>query len=92
MPHANLSRLVNLAVSPGIRYKQSNMPFVQMENISHFLKACEVSPLNLPAHDRFLTVDLYDGKDPAQVLQCIAAFSRRANAINPGPVAREAQQ
>ena len=59
------------------------MPFVQMENISHFLRACEMAPLNLPAHDRFLTVDLYDGKDPAQVLQCIAAFSRRANAVNP---------
>lgn len=59
------------------------MPFVQMENISHFLRACELAPLNLPSHDRFLTVDLYDAKDPTQVLQCIAAFSRRANAINP---------
>ena len=59
------------------------MPFVQMENISHFLTACEKPPLNLPSHDRFLTVDLYDGKDPAQVLQCIAAFSRRANQLNP---------
>ena len=76
-------RLVNMAVSPGVRYKSSNMPFVQMENISHFLRACEMPPLNLPAHDRFLTVDLYDGKDPAQVLQCIAAFSRQANAVNP---------
>lgn len=76
--------MVNLAVSPGVKYKQSSMPFVQMENISHFLRACEMPPLNLPAHDRFLTVDLYDGKDPAQVLQCIAAFSRRANAVNPG--------
>ena len=76
-------RLVNMAVSPGVKYKASNMPFVQMENISHFLRACEMPPLNLPAHDRFLTVDLYDGKDPAQVLQCIAGFSRRANAVNP---------
>lgn len=42
-----------------------------------------MSPLNLPSHDRFLTVDLYDQKDPAQVLQCIAAFSRRANAVKP---------
>jgi hypothetical protein len=75
-----------LAVAPnisGVRYKESNMPFVQMENISHFLTACEKPPLNLPSHDRFLTVDLYDSKDPAQVLQCIAAFSRRANQLNP---------
>lgn len=78
-----LCKLINLAVSPGVKYKVSSMPFVQMENISHFLKACERPPLGLPAHDRFLTVDLYDHKDPAQVLQCIAAFSRRANAVNP---------
>ena len=59
------------------------MPFVQMENISHFLRACQSPPLNLPDHDVFLTVDLYESKDPAQVLQCIGAFSRRANAVNP---------
>jgi len=54
-----------------------------MENISHFLRACQMPPLSLPDHDVFLTVDLYESKDPAQVLQCIGAFSRRANAINP---------
>ncbi|EXJ77860.1 hypothetical protein A1O3_09019 [Capronia epimyces CBS 606.96] len=78
-----LCKLANLAVAPGVKYKQSNMPFVQMENISQFLRACEMPPLNLPSHDRFLTVDLYDSKDPAQVLQCIAAFSRAANTVNP---------
>lgn len=59
------------------------MPFVQMENISHYLRACQMAPLSLPPHDVFLTVDLYERKDPAQVLQCISAFSRRANAIQP---------
>lgn len=59
------------------------MPFVQMENISHFLRACNSPPLNLQAHDIFQTVDLYENKDPAQVLTCICAFSRRANAIQP---------
>lgn len=54
-----------------------------MENISHFLRACEMPPLNMPSHDRFLTVDLYESKDPAQVLQCLSAFSRVANSINP---------
>lgn len=68
---------------PGIKFKKSNMPFTQMENISHFLSACERAPINLPAHDRFLTVDLYEGKDPTQVLQCLGAFSRVANEINP---------
>lgn len=64
------------------------MPFVQMENISHFLRACQIPPLSLPQHDVFLTVDLYEGKDPAQVLQCIMSFSRRANAIQPSKFRR----
>ncbi|KUL92509.1 hypothetical protein ZTR_02314 [Talaromyces verruculosus] len=83
-----LCKLVNLAVSPGVKFKESAMPFVQMENISHFLRACQMAPLSLPPHDVFLTVDLYERKDPAQVLQCIAAFSRRANAIQPSKFPR----
>ncbi|KAL2017028.1 hypothetical protein VTK56DRAFT_2672 [Thermocarpiscus australiensis] len=79
-----LCKLVNLAVGPpGVKFKQSAMPFVQMENISHFLHACQLPPLNLQQHDMFLTVDLYEQKDPAQVLQCIGAFSRAAHNVNP---------
>ncbi|KAF2839992.1 hypothetical protein M501DRAFT_1002259 [Patellaria atrata CBS 101060] len=79
-----LCKLANLVLPPpGIRFKKSAMPFMQMENISHFLKACESPPLNLPAHDRFLTVDLYESKDPAQVIQCLGAFSRVAHSVNP---------
>jgi transgelin len=81
-------RLVNKAALPGVRAKQSNMPFVQRENISHFVRACQMPPLSLPDHDIFLTDDLYDAKDPAQVLQCIVAFSRRANAVNPSDIPR----
>lgn len=78
------SRLVNLAVGPpGVKFKKSAMPFVQMENISHFLRACQSPPLNLQQHDTFLTVDLYEQKDPAQVLQCLGAFSRAANNAKP---------
>ena len=77
-------RLANLAIpSLGIRFKKSSMPFMQMENISHFLRACESAPLSLPSHDRFLTVDLYENKDPAQVIQCLGAFSRVANSLSP---------
>ncbi|KGO37728.1 Smooth muscle protein/calponin [Penicillium expansum] len=83
-----LCKLVNLVVSPGVKYKQLSAPFVQMENISHFLRACQLPPLNLPPHDVFLTVDLYEAKDPAQVLQCLAAFSRRANALAPNKFPR----
>lgn len=79
-----LCELVNLVLPAStIKYKSSSMPFVQMENISHFLRACEMPPLSMPAHDRFLTVDLYESKDPAQVMQCLAAFSRQAHALNP---------
>ncbi|EGP91115.1 uncharacterized protein MYCGRDRAFT_98363 [Zymoseptoria tritici IPO323] len=84
-----LCKLANLATQEHrgpIKFKSSKMPFVQMENISHFLKACELPPLNMPAHDRFLTVDLFEQKDPAQVLQCLSAFSRQANNINPSKV------
>lgn len=82
-----LCKLANLVLPPpGIKFKKSQMPFMQMENISHFLKACEMPPLSMPAHDRFLTVDLYESKDPAQVLQCLGAFSRRANAARPDAV------
>ena len=79
----NAARLVNLAAPPGVRFKESSMPFVQMENISHFLRACQSHPLDLQSHDIFQTVDLYESKDPAQVLQCISAFSRRAHAVQP---------
>lgn len=79
-----MARLVNLAIPPpGVKFKRSAMPFVQMENISIFLRACQAPPLNLHQHDTFLTVDLYEQKDPAQVLQCLGAFSRAANAVNP---------
>lgn len=79
-----LCKLINLAVgAPGVKYKASAMPFVQMENISHFLRACQSPPLNLQPHDVFLTVDLYEQKDPAQVLQCISAFSRVAHQVAP---------
>ncbi|KAL8866861.1 MAG: hypothetical protein Q9174_006035 [Haloplaca sp. 1 TL-2023] len=82
-----LCKLANLATGPpGVRFKDSSMPFVQMENISHFLRACKSPPLNLQAHDIFQTVDLYENKDPAQVLTCIGAFSRRASSIQPSKI------
>lgn len=84
LTNCSLYRLVNLVLPPpGVKFKASAMPFVQMENISHFLRACKGPPLNLQEHDVFLTVDLYESKDPAQVLQCIGAFSRAANKANP---------
>lgn len=59
------------------------MPFVQMEQIAAFINVVSKPPINLPAHDLFLTVDLFEKKDPAQVVQCLTAFSRIANTISP---------
>lgn len=46
-----------------------------------FLRAS--SNLGLPQYDLFQTVDLYESKDPAQVLQTLYSFSRYANKKNP---------
>ncbi|CZS89877.1 related to calponin [Rhynchosporium agropyri] len=79
-----LCKLINLAIPNTLRFKtKAVMPFVQMENISLFLGACKSAPINLQSHDTFLTVDLFESKDPAQVLQCLGSFSRAANRINP---------
>ncbi|KAK9314386.1 calponin homology domain-containing protein [Lipomyces starkeyi] len=73
-----LCRLVNIIVpSANLKYKTSRMPFVQMENISMFLRAA--ASLGLPQYDLFQTVDLYEAKDPAQVVQTLYSFSRHAN-------------
>ncbi|KAG9234173.1 hypothetical protein BJ875DRAFT_496054 [Amylocarpus encephaloides] len=79
-----LCKLVNLAAPNALRFKtRATMPFVKMENISLFLQACQSPPFNLQAHDVFLTVDLFESKDPAQVLQCLGSFSRAAHRIAP---------
>lgn len=75
-----LGDLLGLANSPTRKYKNSKMPFVQMENILFFLKACEQIGV---AHDEiFQTVDLFDRKDPYQVIVTLMSFSRRANEVN----------
>ncbi|TQS34239.1 hypothetical protein Golomagni_05385 [Golovinomyces magnicellulatus] len=78
-----LCKLVNQAAPNTLRFNErAHMPFVQMENISLFLEACKKHPFNLQSHDTFLTVDLYESKDPAQVLQCLGAFSRAVHKID----------
>lgn len=67
--------------APTRKFKNSKMPFVQMENIMFFLQTCELIGVT---HDEiFQTVDLFERKDPYQVIVTLMAFSRRANEINP---------
>ncbi|KAJ3118085.1 Calponin-3 [Physocladia obscura] len=73
--------LLNLVppIAPSIhKVHQSPMPFKQMENISAFLD--RVEKLGVPAHERFMTVDLYECKNMNQVVTCIFSLSRHAAA------------
>lgn len=73
--------LLQLPQSPTRKCKSSKMPFVQMENILFFLKLCEIVGV---AHDEiFQTVDLFESKDPYQVIVTLMSFSRKANEIKP---------
>lgn len=70
-----------LPTAPTRRSKSSRMPFVQMENILFFLQLCESVGV---AHDEiFQTVDLYERKDPYQVVVTLMSFSRRAREMAP---------
>lgn len=53
------------------------MPFKQMENIATFLAALSKLP-TFRSFDLFSTVDLYEGKNMAQVTRCILACKRFA--------------
>uniref|UniRef100_A0A0B7A8F9 Transgelin n=1 Tax=Arion vulgaris TaxID=1028688 RepID=A0A0B7A8F9_9EUPU len=90
-----LYKLVN-TIRPGIIKKKANvskMPFLQMENVSNFLLACE--QLGVSKTDLFQTVDLYDKSNMVQVVNCIYALGRKApKAGYDGPTlgAKEADQ
>ena len=62
--------LVN-KIKPGTvkNISKQKMPFMQMENINNFLKAC--SAFGVPKHDAFMTIDLYEGKNMPQVVDTI---------------------
>lgn len=76
-----IGNLYDLDRSPTSKCRNSRMPFVQMENILFFLQFCEMVGV---AHDEiFQTVDLYEGKDPYQVIVTLMSFSRIAHALKP---------
>eukprot|EP01088_Endostelium_zonatum_P018503 TRINITY_DN5968_c1_g1_i1.p1 TRINITY_DN5968_c1_g1~~TRINITY_DN5968_c1_g1_i1.p1 ORF type:complete len:129 (-),score=38.41 TRINITY_DN5968_c1_g1_i1:108-494(-) len=70
--------LCNLAnkLKPGAvgSINKSKMAFKQMENISAFLKAVEL--LGVPKESSFMTVDLYEAKNPPLVLDTLNALRR----------------
>lgn len=72
-----LGNMLEMAGNPCAKYKSSRMPFVQMENISFFLLAAEA--IGVPHDETFETVDLFERKDPYQVIIALISFSRRAH-------------
>ena len=72
-----LCQLCN-AIRPGsTKVRRSAMPFVQMEQIAHFLTFAR-DVVGVPTHDLFQTVDLFERKNVFQVVQTIHVFSRFA--------------
>ena len=50
------------------------MAFMQMENIGSFLAAA--GAIGVDASESFMTVDLYEAKNPGAVLLCLASLKR----------------
>ncbi|EDO15752.1 hypothetical protein Kpol_1049p10 [Vanderwaltozyma polyspora DSM 70294] len=64
-----------------IKWKESKMPFVQMEQISNFLAFAR--NYGVPEDELFQTIDLYEEQDPAIVYQTLKSISRYANKKHP---------
>jgi hypothetical protein len=75
-----LGSLLSIPTNPTTKFKNSKIPFIQMENISFFLSLCEL--IDLPHDEIFQTVDLFESKDPYQVIVTLMSFSRIANSID----------
>jgi hypothetical protein len=76
-----LLAILNKVLPAQNRYPCSNsqLPFKQMENINNFLDGC-TRHLAIPSSDLFQTVDLFEDKNPLQVLNAIFSFARHSTA------------
>jgi len=70
-----LCELIN-AIKPGAIpvINSKAMPFLQMENIGNYIKACK--DLGVPSEYNFMTVDLYEGKNINQVVLNVINLKR----------------
>lgn len=75
-----LGNLLAIPNNPCRKLKNLRMPFVQMENILFFLNTCEI--IGVANDEMFQTVDLFDERDPYQVIVTLMAFSRLAHSLN----------
>ena len=77
-----MRRIVNTKypnMIPGV--KKSTLPYVQMENISKFLRAME--RFGVPKGELFTTVDLFEEKDLQTVALSLDHLSRRWPDLTP---------
>ncbi|KAK6887927.1 Transgelin [Candida tropicalis] len=75
-----LGQLIPISNNPTLKFKNSKMAFMQMENISFYLKLCEL--IKLPHDEIFQTVDLFENKDPYQICITLMSFSRIAHDLD----------
>jgi len=73
-----LCKMIN-AIKPGSvkKVNESKMPFMQMENISAYLTACE----NYGVREVFQTVDLYEERDLGSVVTNILSVARKSGTV-----------
>ncbi|KAG0672427.1 hypothetical protein C6P40_002775 [Pichia californica] len=70
--------LINKTFGEGsIKFKKSKLAFVQMENIEKFLNFCKINGVS--QDELFQTIDLYEEKDPYQVIMSLQSLSRVIN-------------
>lgn len=70
-----LCELINSIWGEGsLKYRNSTIPFMQMENIEKFLTFIKLK--GVPQDELFQTVDLYQEKDPYQVLLTLQTLSQ----------------
>ncbi|KAN0032408.1 hypothetical protein ACTFIV_006302 [Dictyostelium citrinum] len=69
-----LCKLGNKIKDKSCKSSPSSAPFVQMENINSFLNLCKQQ--GVATTDLFMTVDLFEAKNPNQVIQGLQALKR----------------
>ncbi|KAK2961247.1 putative Rac guanine nucleotide exchange factor B [Blattamonas nauphoetae] len=74
-----LCEVIN-AIKPGmIKIHTKSMPFMQMENITHYCDACRT--LGVGDYNNFRTDDLYEEHNMQQVVQNIMGLARAAKSV-----------
>ncbi|KAK5582257.1 hypothetical protein RB653_003840 [Dictyostelium firmibasis] len=74
-------------IKPGsCKSSPSSAPFIQMENINSFLNLCKAQ--GVATTDLFMTVDLFEAKNPNQVIQGLQALKRITTGGKPTTTAK----